>query len=176
MSCDGYQCAVSCNACLVSRLRLIIRFLLTSIRAKVCSSVLGTDDIVFGHVVSGRSIPLDGALDIAGPLFKCVFGARHPVRDDGNAHCSTVQYPLASNLRRMTARMKTLLESYMMHSLVPNRINTLRSAKSSLLGEEMPTTSSSTSSSYSSGSTRIQRMNTIHYGSPTPPTRTSTLR
>jgi len=44
-------------------------------RSKVYASVCGTADVVFGHVVSGRSIPLEGALDVAGPLFKYVIAS-----------------------------------------------------------------------------------------------------
>ncbi|KAJ3184337.1 hypothetical protein HDU85_001642 [Gaertneriomyces sp. JEL0708] len=40
--------------------------------AKVLKSYVGEDDIVFGNVVSGRTIPVDGAEDILGPCFNTV--------------------------------------------------------------------------------------------------------
>ncbi|KZV86819.1 acetyl-CoA synthetase-like protein [Exidia glandulosa HHB12029] len=40
--------------------------------AKVYTSFVGRRDVVFGHVISGRSIPLDGALLAAGPLFNTI--------------------------------------------------------------------------------------------------------
>lgn len=37
---------------------------------KVLATLTGQNDVAFGHVVSGRSIPLDNAFEVAGPLFK----------------------------------------------------------------------------------------------------------
>ncbi|EJD35974.1 acetyl-CoA synthetase-like protein [Auricularia subglabra TFB-10046 SS5] len=40
--------------------------------AKVYASLANSRDVVFGHVISGRSIPLEGALSVAGPLFNTI--------------------------------------------------------------------------------------------------------
>ena len=39
---------------------------------KILSCHLGRRDVVFGHVVAGRSLPLDGIEDVIGPLFNTV--------------------------------------------------------------------------------------------------------
>ncbi|MCJ1238634.1 hypothetical protein MMC14_006624 [Varicellaria rhodocarpa] len=39
---------------------------------KIISCYLGRRDVVFGHVIAGRSLPLDGIEDVIGPLFNTV--------------------------------------------------------------------------------------------------------
>lgn len=40
------------------------------LRGKTLASITGSPDVVFGQVVSGRTIDLDNALHASGPLFK----------------------------------------------------------------------------------------------------------
>ncbi|MCJ1439751.1 MAG: hypothetical protein MMC23_000232 [Stictis urceolatum] len=40
--------------------------------SKALSILLGQRDVVFGHVISGRSLPLDGVDDIVGPMFNTI--------------------------------------------------------------------------------------------------------